>query len=80
MVTATKADLKNFAQKRVIIQINLERFLSGKLIGYDSFMNVTLMEPTFIHRKVSQPIKGNVVIRGASIKAIELDSHAQKHA
>ena len=38
------ADLKNYLDKRLRIKLNANRIVTGKLRGYDQFMNLVLEE------------------------------------
>ena len=43
------ADLKNYLDKRLRIKLNANRIVTGKLRGYDQFMNLVLEEAVQIN-------------------------------
>ena len=72
------ADLKNYVDRKIQINLNGNRKLIGILKGYDPFMNIVLENAFDISKKISkeehkedkfqenQPL-GTVMIRGNSI-------------
>ncbi|KAJ5232488.1 Small nuclear ribonucleoprotein g [Penicillium chermesinum] len=65
-------DLKQYLDKRVHVQINGNRHLTGVIIGYDTFMNIILDASTWEQRAggAKHPV-GECFIRGNSIITIE---------
>lgn len=73
--------LSTLVNKRVSIKLNGKRQVSGILIDFDKFMNVTLVN-VVEHVKVPQEqseigfrfeeLDGNVIVRGSCIEMIEV--------
>ncbi|KAG2498480.1 hypothetical protein HYH03_003733 [Edaphochlamys debaryana] len=61
-------ELKRFMDKKISIQLNANRHVSGTLRGFDQFMNIVL--DATVDEKLKVDI-GMVVIRGNSIQTIE---------
>lgn len=57
--------------KRLMLQLNANRKISGVLRGYDAFMNIVLDE-TFEETVGERKAVGMVVIRGNSIVMMEV--------
>ena len=65
------ADLKNYLDKRLRIKLNANRIVTGKLRGYDQFMNLVLEEGVQInsntdHNNENEDL-GTIMIRGNSV-------------
>ena len=65
------ADLKNYLDKRLRIKLNANRIVTGKLRGYDQFMNLVLEEAVQINSNTDNNNEnedlGTIMIRGNSI-------------
>ena len=64
------ADLKNYLDKRLRIKLNANRIITGKLRGYDQFMNLVLEEAVqIINSENSNENEdlGTIMIRGNSV-------------
>ncbi|KAI9102814.1 ribonucleoprotein LSM domain-containing protein [Phlyctochytrium arcticum] len=71
MSKAAAPELKTYMDKRLFIQLNGDRKVTGILRGFDSFMNLVLEDTV---EEVSQTDKkeiGSVVIRGNSVVVME---------
>ena len=64
-------ELKKFMEKRVSLKLNASRTVSGRLRGYDHFMNVVLDEAVEETSGAAGKDIGLVLIRGNSIIQIE---------
>ncbi|KAJ1985155.1 hypothetical protein H4R33_004141 [Dimargaris cristalligena] len=67
---ATIPELKDYMEKRLLVQLNGRRRVTGILRGYDPFMNIVLDDAT---EEISSDRKdiGMIVIRGNSIEVLE---------
>ncbi len=64
------ADLKNYLDKRLRIKLNANRIITGKLRGYDQFMNLVLEEAAQINNSENANENedlGTIMIRGNSV-------------
>ena len=65
------ADLKNYLDKRLRIKLNANRIVTGKLRGYDQFMNLVLEEAVQINSNNDNNNEnedlGTIMIRGNSV-------------
>ena len=66
------ADLKNYLDKRLRIKLNANRIVTGKLRGYDQFMNLVLEEAIQINSNNENNNNenedlGTIMIRGNSV-------------
>ena len=66
------ADLKNYLDKRLRIKLNANRIVTGKLRGYDQFMNLVLEEAVQINSNNENNNNenedlGTIMIRGNSV-------------
>mmetsp|Transcript_46286 Transcript_46286/g.53341 ORF Transcript_46286/g.53341 Transcript_46286/m.53341 type:complete len:80 (-) Transcript_46286:97-336(-) len=61
------ADLKKYHEKRLQVSLNAGRTVSGRLRGYDEFLNVVLEDAVEVLGTDSQKEIGTIVIRGNSI-------------
>ncbi|PAA46829.1 hypothetical protein BOX15_Mlig022716g1, partial [Macrostomum lignano] len=72
---AQNPELKKYLDKRVSIQLNGKRRISGVLRGFDPFMNVVLDEAVEILRpdqqQQQQQRMGMIVVRGNSVVILE---------
>ncbi|KAI7904475.1 ribonucleoprotein LSM domain-containing protein [Cokeromyces recurvatus] len=71
MAKTTTPELKKYMDKRLALQLNGNRKVTGILRGYDPFMNIVLDETV---EEISANEKHNigmVVIRGNSISIME---------
>jgi len=71
MSKAHPPELKKFMDKKLALQINGGRQLSGILRGYDPFMNLVIDEAIEKKKTGEQQQIGMVVIRGNSIIMLE---------
>merc|ERR1712243_395942 len=71
MSKAHPPELKKFMDKRLALQINGGRQLSGILRGYDPFMNLVIDEAIEKKKSGDRQSIGMVVIRGNSIIMLE---------
>merc|ERR1711962_851437 len=71
MSKAHPPELKKFMDKKLSLQINGGRQLSGILRGYDPFMNLVIDEAIEKKKTGEQQQIGMVVIRGNSIIMLE---------
>ena len=65
-------DLGKYLDKRVKVRLQGNRIVSGKLAGFDQFMNVVLFQGSEDHYDGSNTSLGESLIRGSSIVNIEL--------
>jgi len=71
MPGASQPELKKFMDKRLFIQVQGGRKVSGVLRGFDIFLNIVLddgLEETVAGQKI--PL-GQVIIRGNSVMSME---------
>jgi len=60
-------ELKKFMGKRLLVKLNGNRSVCGRLSGFDVFMNLTLEEAEeVIPSEEARPI-GMIVLRGSSV-------------
>ncbi|KAM9925538.1 hypothetical protein OXX59_003810 [Metschnikowia pulcherrima] len=64
-------ELKIYLDKKVAVQLNGSRSVTGTLRGYDVFMNITMSDALEHDPKGQQLALGIVVVRGNSIVSIE---------
>lgn len=62
-------DLNKYVNRKVLVQLNGSRVVTGVLKGYDMFLNITLEGG-----KSGADTLGSVVVRGSSIVSVELVS------
>ena len=65
-------DLKKFLDRRMYLQLNGSRKITGLLRGFDPFMNVVLDDTIEHVSSTERNNLGMVVIRGNSIVILEL--------
>jgi small nuclear ribonucleoprotein G len=63
-------ELKSYMDKKVSVQLNGNRKVTGTLKGYDIFLNVTLID-ALEEQKDEKLNIGTIVIRGNSIVSLE---------
>jgi len=64
-------ELKNYMDKKLSIQLNGSRKVTGTLRGYDVFLNITLGEALEEQKNGDKLNIGTIVIRGNSIVSME---------
>ena len=65
-------ELKEHLGKQIRISLNKNREISGILVGYDHFMNLTIRNARIEAPKGSSPLMvPSVVIRGATVLSFE---------
>eukprot|EP00939_MAST-03C_sp_MAST-3C-sp1_P003884 g3884.t1 len=65
-------ELKQYMDKRLAIQLNGKRSITGKLRGFDQFMNLVLEDTTEDVLATGQKKKiGTVMVRGNSVIRME---------
>lgn len=68
-------ELKHYINKNIKVELNGNRKIQGKLIGYDFFLNLTVAECIEVRGTANKPDYidiGTSVIRGNSVINIEL--------
>jgi small nuclear ribonucleoprotein G len=60
-------DLKKFLGKRVSVKLNGSRAVTGKLSGFDVFMNLTLEDTHEDVSAIERRALGVMVVRGSSV-------------
>ncbi|PIA15823.1 small nuclear ribonucleo protein [Coemansia reversa NRRL 1564] len=71
MGRSTAPELKQYMDKKLLLQLNADRRVIGRLRGYDAFMNLNLEDAhEVISEEQSLPL-GQTVVRGNSIIALE---------
>lgn len=65
-------ELKNYMDKKLSIQLNGSRKVTGTLRGYDVFLNITLDEALEEQKNGDKLNIGTIVIRGNSIVSMEV--------
>ncbi|KAF9414592.1 hypothetical protein BGZ94_000337 [Podila epigama] len=68
---AATPELKNYMDKRVFIQLNGARKVTGVLRGFDAFMNLVLDEAVEETNPSEKTSIGMVVLRGNSVVILE---------
>ncbi|KAJ1906659.1 hypothetical protein IWQ60_009217 [Tieghemiomyces parasiticus] len=68
---AAVPELKSYMEKRLMLQINGRRRVSGVLRGYDPFMNVVLDDAKDETAADAPQDLGMIVVRGNSIELME---------
>lgn len=68
MPKPARPELDGFLDKQLQVTLNANRVVTGKLMGFDPFMNVVLDQAM---EKETQAPLGRIVIRGNSIIEIE---------
>ena len=64
-------DLKRYMNKQLRVKLNGSRVVSGKLCGFDQFMNLTL-EDAVEHVSATEENRiGSIVVRGSCIVQME---------
>ncbi|KAJ3100468.1 hypothetical protein HDU97_002205 [Phlyctochytrium planicorne] len=71
MSKAPTPELKKYMDKRLFLQLNGNRKVTGVLRGFDPFMNVVLEDAIEESDKNEKSDLGMVVIRGNSILVME---------
>ena len=69
-MSAKPPDLKKFFGKRMSVSLNGGRTVSGRLTGFDVFMNLTLEEATEEISAVERRELGVMVVRGNCIMCV----------
>ncbi|OBA20004.1 putative small nuclear ribonucleo protein G (snRNP-G) [Metschnikowia bicuspidata var. bicuspidata NRRL YB-4993] len=64
-------ELKSYLDKKVSVQLNGSRTVTGTLRGYDVFMNITMADALEHDPKGEQLALGTIVVRGNSIVSVE---------
>ncbi|KAF9166571.1 hypothetical protein DFQ27_008200 [Actinomortierella ambigua] len=68
---AATPELKKYMDKRVFVQLNGSRKVTGVLRGFDPFMNLVLDEAVEETNPSQQKSIGMVVLRGNSVVILE---------
>ncbi|CAI2176008.1 13450_t:CDS:2 [Funneliformis geosporum] len=71
MSKASQPELKKYMEKRLFIQLNGARKVTGILRGYDPFMNLVLDDTVEEVSSTEKHNIGMVVIRGNSVVIME---------
>ncbi|KZT62877.1 like-Sm ribonucleo protein [Calocera cornea HHB12733] len=71
MSRASQPELKKFMDKRLFVQIQGGRKVSGVLRGYDIFLNLVIDDAIEETRPAEKKPIGQVVIRGNSVTSME---------
>lgn len=71
LLCSSHADEPRFMDKRVFIQLNGSRKVTGTLRGYDVFLNVVLDDAVEEKKSGEKEDIGQVVIRGNSVVMLE---------
>jgi small nuclear ribonucleoprotein G len=79
MAKENPPELRKFMGRRVSMKLNGNRVVSGKLVGFDTFMNVTLEEAVDETTAEKHDI-GLIIIRGNSIVQLESLERVEKTA
>lgn len=79
MAKENPPELRKFMGRRVSMKLNGNRVVSGKLVGFDTFMNVTLEEAVDETTAEKHDI-GLIIIRGNSIVQLENLERVEKTA
>ena len=61
------ADLADFLGKKLKMHLNARRCISGTLVGFDNYMNITMENVREIRRDGSEEEIGKAMIRGCNI-------------
>ncbi|KAK6457680.1 putative small nuclear ribonucleoprotein G (snRNP-G) [Scheffersomyces xylosifermentans] len=64
-------ELKSYMDKKLSIQLNGTRTVTGTLRGYDVFLNITLADALEVLQNGEKVNIGTIVIRGNSIVSLE---------
>lgn len=64
-------EMRKYMGKRISIKLNGNRVVSGKLVGFDAFMNLTLEEGVHEASATEKHDIGLIIIRGNSIVQVE---------
>ena len=60
------ADLNDFLGKRLKIRLNANRNITGTLVGYDNYMNISMENVKEIRKDGSEEDIGKAMIRGCN--------------
>ncbi|KAG4090825.1 like-Sm ribonucleoprotein [Neocallimastix lanati (nom. inval.)] len=71
MAKAATPELKKYLDKRIFIQLNGNRKITGVLRGFDPFMNLVVDETMEIVSATEKNSIGTVVLRGNSVILVE---------
>ncbi|KAI8841804.1 small nuclear ribonucleoprotein G-like protein [Chytriomyces cf. hyalinus JEL632] len=71
MSKAAAPELKKYMDKRLFLELNGNRKVSGVLRGFDPFMNIVLEDATEEVSATDRQDMGMIVIRGNSIVVLE---------
>ncbi|KAJ3141398.1 hypothetical protein HK100_007228 [Physocladia obscura] len=71
MSKASAPELKKYMDKRLFLELNGNRKVSGVLRGFDPFMNIVLEDATEEVSPTDRQDIGMIVIRGNSIVVME---------
>lgn len=64
-------ELRKYMGRRVAVRLNAGRAISGRLVGYDPFMNLTIEEAVDDTPGAGGAPLGLMIVRGASIVQLE---------
>ncbi|KAL6452566.1 SMX2 Small nuclear ribonucleoprotein G [Candida maltosa Xu316] len=68
----SEPELKSYMDRKISVQLNGSRKITGTLRGYDIFLNITLTDALEVDTKGETMNVGVTVIRGNSIVSIEV--------
>ncbi|KAG4084685.1 like-Sm ribonucleoprotein [Neocallimastix lanati (nom. inval.)] len=71
MARTATPELKKYLDKRIFIQLNGNRKITGVLRGFDPFMNLVVDETMEIVSATEKNSIGTVVLRGNSVILVE---------
>lgn len=74
MTRVTIPELKKYMDRRLFLQVNANRRITGILRGYDAFMNLVIDEATEEVAPHDRRPLGLVVLRGNAVQLIEIIS------
>ncbi len=63
--------LENFLNKRISLLLKDNRILEGKLVGYDDYMNMVLMDTEEKTEEMTRRL-GTVILRGNNVVRMAL--------
>ncbi len=63
--------LENFLNKRISLLLKDNRILEGKLVGYDDYMNMVLMDTEEKTEEMTRRL-GTVILRGNNVVRMSL--------
>ena len=61
------ADLQDYLGKRLRIRLNAYRQITGKMVGYDNYMNIAMENVKEIKKDGTEEMIGKAMIRGCNV-------------